>query len=130
MLPDLLPYLWQLHFADGSVLLQDAGDGMLREWATVTTLLQGGGRIARIALIPTIAGLPAHLVSVPPGATPIYFRLTKDGKPRRRAKTPRPPAIICAGWEYAEETPEIGCYLFAFFDGSAVMSSRRDEVQP
>jgi hypothetical protein len=157
----MFPYLWQLHFADGSILLQDAGDGVLREWAAVTALLEHGGRIHRIALIPTAPGVPAHVVTVPVGATPVYFRRmaknvkvelvpAPEAKRRRRRKALAPedyeiraeeappeeqsPAIICAGWEwppkgeYVEGTPLEGCYLFAFFDGSCVVTTDREEV--
>jgi hypothetical protein len=142
----MFPYLWQLHFADGSILNQDAGDGGLREWAVAQRLQESGGRVARIVLVPTTEGLPAHVVSVPEGATPVYFRrmakavkvlLGVGGEVEAEEAPPeeQPPAIICAGWEwppsgeYVDGTPLVGCYLFAFHDGSCVMTANRDEVQ-
>jgi hypothetical protein len=139
----ITPYLWQLHFEDGSLLNQRIGDDARRQWNSVDALLQFGGRIARIVLVSQIQGLPDHVISVPAGANALAFRraannvkvtLNTDTGEVEGEDAPPDPDIVCAGWEfppmgeYVEGTPLVGCYLFAFHDGSCVLTSDREEV--
>lgn len=108
-------YTWSVTYADGTVVREyDRPEGC--GFAEVDA--------ARVTQIRLEGGTTQHVVSLPDGAMPVFFRrhsidiALSDGRQTAR------PVVHCVGWKSEQHA----VYLFLFPDGRTLLSSNLQAV--
>jgi hypothetical protein len=108
-------FTWHVEYRDGTILREyDETDSPGRGFAEVDQ-----AQVQTVALsLPTLPPQSVHHVSVPDGATPIFFRRRKiELNPNTGEQTQM--TIHCIGWKNDDR----GIYLFACDDGSTLLTT-------
>lgn len=106
-------YTWRISSHDGTQLEeQDAPAG----FASVDQT-----RVKRLRLV-SRAGIPAHVVTVPDGATPVFFRRRSIALNLTEESSEPQGTVHCIGWKRDEQA----VYLFVFDDEKTLLT---DDLQ-
>jgi hypothetical protein len=70
------------------------------------------------------SGIPAHVVTIPDGATPVFFRRRTISINPNNDTTAKRPVKHCIGWKKDEQA----VYLFVFSDGSTLLTTDKQAV--
>lgn len=112
-------YTWRITYHDGRQVSEfddERPDG--RGFAEIDSL-----QVKRLRLL-LPSGIPAHVVSIPDSATPVFFRRrTISINPNNDTASNRP-VKHCIGWEKDEQA----AYLFVFDDGSTLLTTDKQAV--
>lgn len=103
-------YTWRVSYHDGPQLEErDAPAG----FASVDQT-----RVKRLRLV-SHSGIPEHIVTIPDGATPVFFRRRSIALNLAEENSEPRGTVHCIGWKRDEEA----VYLFVFEDGKTLLSN-------
>jgi hypothetical protein len=108
-------YAWRVTYHNGLQLNEeDAAQG----FASVDQL-----QVKRLRLLDASSGIPVHIVTIPQGATPIFFRRRSiELNPNTDEQAHK--TVHCIGWKKGDEA----VYLFIFEDGSTLLTNNLQAV--
>jgi len=107
-------YTWRATYRDGTQIHEfDDPESVGRGFAEVDLT-----QVSRLRLV-LPSGIPAHIVTVPEGATPVFFRRRSLEINLVQEESSQRPSVHCIGWKRGGES----VYLFVFENGDTLLSS-------
>jgi hypothetical protein len=118
--------MWQAIYRDGTRVPEfDDEETNGRGFVEVDSL-----QVKTLELLPTMSNpedryrRPMHRVSIPDGATPVFFRRRTVTINNSDDFVIKKPTKHCIGWKKDEQA----CYLFVFDDGSTLLTTDKQAV--
>ena len=120
---------WVAHYTDNGTIgeyeLDDDGNEVAHSWQHIDM-----SKFHYLELIPQRPWLGRHILALPDGARPIFFRrrLALQELDSQQVVDSGIRPITCIGWQKTVEGKNVASFTFLLEDGTSVLSDDRDAV--